>query len=71
MTSRSAASCRSWASRKRMALANGVIPKCSRCGQPRDTEARYCRDCHAAYMRKWRRWQKRETSRVTHGWVIA
>ena len=29
---------------------------CSRCKtQPRDCEARYCRDCRAAYMRAWRR----------------
>lgn len=25
------------------------------CGAPRDTTGRYCRDCRARYMRRWRR----------------
>lgn len=37
----------------------GVRPvtlDCSRCGQPHTrTGQRYCRDCHAAYMREWRK----------------
>ena len=28
---------------------------CSLCGKPRDRNGRYCRDCHNAYMREWRK----------------
>jgi hypothetical protein len=30
------------------------IPRCSRCKKPRDRNGRYCKRCHAAYMRVWR-----------------
>ena len=33
-----------------------VEPLCSRCGKPRDKAGqRYCKSCHAAYMRTWRK----------------
>lgn len=33
-------------------------PRCSHCGKPRDRDGqRYCRLCHAAYQRWWRRGQ--------------
>lgn len=28
---------------------------CSKCGSLHDRPQRYCADCHAAYMRKWRK----------------
>jgi hypothetical protein len=28
---------------------------CSKCGRPRDRKGRYCSECHAWYMRLWRR----------------
>jgi hypothetical protein len=32
---------------------------CSRCGGPRDRPGqRYCRSCHAAYKRNWRKLQQ-------------
>lgn len=33
-----------------------AMKTCSRCRQPMDREGqRYCRRCHAAYQRAWRR----------------
>ena len=58
---RSAAARKGAASRRKMAEANGYVPKCSRCRGPRDTRARYCRKCHAAYQRE-RRATPHETS---------
>lgn len=29
--------------------------ECSRCKNPRGPSGRYCNDCHAAYMREWRK----------------
>src|SRR4051812_46777027 len=32
------------------------IPICNRCNKENDRQAqRYCRDCHAEYMREWRK----------------
>lgn len=28
---------------------------CSKCQQPHDRNGRYCKPCHAAYMREWRK----------------
>lgn len=28
--------------------------QCSKCGNPLDRNGRYCKACHAAYMRAWR-----------------
>ena len=28
---------------------------CSNCDEPRDRPGRYCKACHAAYMREWRK----------------
>ena len=28
---------------------------CARCGKARDANGRYCRQCRATYMRKWRK----------------
>ena len=31
---------------------------CSRCGNPcENSQSRHCRDCHASYMREWRKRQ--------------
>ncbi len=57
---RSAAARKGAASRRRMAEANGWIPKCSRCRGPRDAQGRYCLACRAAYMR-----ERRETTQET------
>jgi hypothetical protein len=32
----------------------GMKP-CSICTEPHNRNGRYCRDCHAAYMREWRK----------------
>lgn len=29
--------------------------ECSKCSQPLDRQGRYCRSCHAEYMREWRK----------------
>jgi hypothetical protein len=36
-----------------VALAHSI--RCSNCGKAREGFGRYCRTCHAAYMRAWRR----------------
>lgn len=53
---RSAAARKAAATRARRVKAMGVVPVCSSCGDPRDTpHSTYCRKCHAAQMREWRR----------------
>ena len=37
---------------------------CSRCNAPRDRNGRYCRKCHSAYMREFRKKQKEEAGRA-------
>lgn len=37
-----------------MLVVNGSKP-CSRCGCHHNSSGRYCRSCHAAYMRCWRK----------------
>jgi hypothetical protein len=32
-----------------------MMSTCSKCGQGHDRPQRYCLDCHAAYMRDWRK----------------
>lgn len=40
---------------------------CSVCGEPRDrANQRYCRSCHAAYMRRWRSQDARFLCRNCH-----
>ena len=38
--------------------------ECSQCNRVLDREGRYCKACHAAYQREWRKRQKEELDRL-------
>ncbi len=45
-------------------LACGPVRRCARCTEPLDSKQRYCRSCHAAYMRNWRAKQRGKLQRL-------